>query len=59
MGFPGSAIATRVYVSVRFLAPASEFTVRNGTLNGTYCAEAIEKPWTMPTRTEIAIRYAT
>jgi hypothetical protein len=33
--------------------------VRNGTLNGTYCDEAIEKPGTMQNSTEIAIRYAT
>jgi hypothetical protein len=33
--------------------------VRKGTLNGTYCAKAIEKPGTMLTRTEITIRDET
>jgi len=54
-----AAIATRVYVSIRFLGLASVFTVRNGTLNGTYCAKTIGKPGAMPNRTEITIKYAT
>jgi hypothetical protein len=54
-----SAAIARVYVSIRFLGLASVFTVRNGTLNGTYCAKTIGKPGAMPNRTEITIKYAT